>query len=222
MGILQLIASRNFITVNKDLIKTLGLEEAVLFGELCSEYDYWEKQEQLKDGYFFSTIENIENNTTLSEHKQRKALEKLKKLNIIETKVMGIPAKRYIKINEEQVLEFFNGKFLKNLGTETLKIQELDTQNLSGNNNITNNNQLNNNIFNIPELDKVFNEWLQYKAEKKQSYKGKGLTSLINKIKKQLEKAPVESVIEDIENCMANNYQGIFFKQQKENDPFLF
>lgn len=78
------------------------------------------------------------------------------------------------------------------------------------------------NIFNIVELDQVFNEWLQYKKQKGQTYKEKGLTALINKIKKQLETTPAASIIEDIENCMANNYQGIFFKQTKEvnTNPF--
>lgn len=78
------------------------------------------------------------------------------------------------------------------------------------------------NIFNIPELDQVFYDWLQYKKQKGQTYKEKGLTALINKIKKQLETTPVASIVEDIENCMANNYQGIFFKQTKEvnTNPF--
>ena len=74
MGVLQLISSRNFIVVNKELLKAFGIDEAILLGELASEYDYWEKQEKINDGFFFSTIENVEENTTLSAHKQRKAL----------------------------------------------------------------------------------------------------------------------------------------------------
>ena len=145
MGILQLIASRNFISVNKELIMLLGLDEAILLGELASEYDYWEKQNALEDGFFYSTIENIENNTTLSEFKQRKALNKLKNLNLIDIKIKGIPAKRYIRINEDQVIELLKDKFLKNSGTGCLKIEELDTEKLKGNNNINNNNITNKN-----------------------------------------------------------------------------
>lgn len=145
MGILQLIANSNFITVNKDLIKLLGLEEAILIGELASEYEYWEKQGKLENGYFYSTIENIEENTTLSEFKQRKALNKLKQFELIEITVKGIPAKRYIKINEEKLLELFQIKFLKNSGTVPLKIQELEPKKLKGNNNIINSYINNNN-----------------------------------------------------------------------------
>ena len=60
MSILKLIASENYITVNKTLIKELGLEEAVLFGALCSEYELWKSQHKLKDNKFYCTVERIE------------------------------------------------------------------------------------------------------------------------------------------------------------------
>ena len=57
MSITQLFASRNFVVVNKSLIKLIGLEEAVILGKLASEYDYWENSGKLDDeGYFPSTI----------------------------------------------------------------------------------------------------------------------------------------------------------------------
>ena len=145
MGILQLISTSNFITVNKDLIKVLGLEEAILFGELASEYDYWNNKNEIEDGYFYSTIENIEEKTTLTAYKQRKCLENLKNKGIIDIQIRGIPAKRYIKINEEKVIEIFNNKLLKNLTTGCKKISQLEVKKLNGNNNIINNN-INKNI----------------------------------------------------------------------------
>lgn len=108
MNILQLIANESFITVNKILIKLVGLEEAILIGELASEYDYWSKHGGLTpEGYYFSTVENIEEKTTLSDHKQRKAFNKLKQLGLIDVKVKGIPAKRYIKLNDEKIMALF-------------------------------------------------------------------------------------------------------------------
>ena len=114
MSILQFIATRNFIVVNKELMHALGLEEAILLGELCSEYDFWEKQGRLEDGFFYSTVENIEENTTLSDYQQRKYLNKLCDLGIIEIKIKGMPAKRFIRIREEEVFKIFEGKNLKN------------------------------------------------------------------------------------------------------------
>ena len=145
MGILQLISTSNFITVNKDLIKELGLEEAIMLGELASEYDYWNNKNEIEDGYFYSTIENIEEKTTLTAYKQRKCLENLKNKGIIDIQIRGIPAKRYIKINEEKVIEIFNNKLLKNLTTGCKKISQLEVKKLNGNNNIINNN-INKNI----------------------------------------------------------------------------
>ena len=150
MGILQLISTSNFITVNKDLIKELGLEEAILLGELASEYDYWNNKNEIEDGYFYSTIENIEEKTTLTAYKQRKCLENLKNKGIIDIQIRGIPAKRYIKINEEQVFQIFNNKLLKNLTTRSENFSQQDIKKLNGNNNIINNN-INNNIITAVE-----------------------------------------------------------------------
>lgn len=145
MGILQLISTNNFITVNKDLIKKLGLEEAILLGELASEYDYWSNRNEIENGYFYSTIENIEEKTTLTAYKQRKCLENLRNNGIIDVQIKGMPAKRYIKINEEQVFQIFNNKLLKNLTTRNEISSQLDVKKFNGNNNIINNN-INNNI----------------------------------------------------------------------------
>lgn len=147
MSILKLLASKNYLTVNKDLIRIIGLEEAVILGELASEYSYYYDREELDDGYFYSTIDNIEQNTSLSEYKQRKAINSLKHNNILDIKIKGIPAKRYIKLNEEQILNILNIKYQNNLSASSLKIKELDTKKLNGNNNITNKNK--NNKYNI-------------------------------------------------------------------------
>ena len=146
MTILNLISNNNFITLNKDLIKAIGLEEAILLGELTSEYDYWAKQELLENGYFYSTIENIEEHTTLSEYKQRKALNSLKNQGLIDIKIKGLPAKRFIKINEEQVLKKLKINTLKKLRTSSEKIKELVPEKLKGNKNINNKNINNKNI----------------------------------------------------------------------------
>lgn len=146
MTILNLISNNNFITLNKNLIKAIGLEETIILGELASEYDYWSSQKALEDGYFYSTIENIEKHTTLSVHKQRKALNNLKEKGIIDIKVKGIPAKRYIKIIEKQVYELLSIQFVKNSQTSLLKINKQASENLSGNKNINNKNINNKNI----------------------------------------------------------------------------
>ena len=147
MSILQLLASRNYITVNKDLIKIIGLEETIVLGELASEHNYYFDKEELEDGYFYSTVDNIENNTSLSEYKQRKAINTLKDKELVDIKIKGMPAKRYIKINEDQVLNLLNIKYQNNLSTSSLKIKEQELKKLKRNNNIINKNNKKYNIY---------------------------------------------------------------------------
>lgn len=99
----QALASNGFIQVNKTLIKNLGLHEAVIIGELCSEYNYYKNQDKLVDGAFYSTRSNIEENTGLTEHFQRNAIETLIEKNILTITKKGMPAVNYYKINFEQL-----------------------------------------------------------------------------------------------------------------------
>lgn len=109
MSVIHLLSAGNFIAVNKSLIKSIGLIPAILIGELASECLYWETQGTLVDGcWFYSTVDNINDNTGLSEHDQREGIKSLIDLGIIETKKMGVPAKRYFKLNEEILMEVVN------------------------------------------------------------------------------------------------------------------
>lgn len=60
------------MVVNKDLMRAFGIEEAILLGKLASEYEYFKKQYAIENEWFYSTVENIEKNTTLSKYKQKK------------------------------------------------------------------------------------------------------------------------------------------------------
>lgn len=160
MLLASLLSSGNFIMTNKILIKVVGTDAAIILGELCSEYDYWEQRGELTDNeWFYSTRENIENNTGLSEYKQRIAINQLIKMKFIEVKRMGIPCKVYYKLNEANILECYtntqeklievaknpvvknlDNKGLKNSNTSSENFNEQVSQNLDVNNNNNNNN----------------------------------------------------------------------------------
>lgn len=127
--IADLLSIDGFITVNKTLIKRFGLHSAVLLGELCAEYSYWKNENKLEDDMFYSTRENIEENTGLNEHYQRKALAELKELGIITIKKKGLPAVNYYKIN-------FN-TLLSTLTSSRPRRVELDVNDMEINNNKT-------------------------------------------------------------------------------------
>lgn len=100
----KLLATDSYIQVNKGLIKSLGLHEAILLGELCAEYNYWESQNKLEDNMFYSTRENIEENTGLNEHFQRKAMKTLQDAGILTIKRKGVPSKNYYGIDFDKIL----------------------------------------------------------------------------------------------------------------------
>lgn len=146
MGLVSMIASNNYIVVNKQLARAFGLEEAVILGELASEMEYWQQRGELKDGYFYSTIENVKDSTTLSDKRQRSALTALKDAGIIDVKLAGLPAKRYICINEKQLAQILlnntsgSGK-TSSAETEKLEAPKRQTKNNNSTNNKNNNNQ---------------------------------------------------------------------------------
>lgn len=153
MSNLKLLASRNFIAVNKTLMIKLGIDEAIMIGELASEYDYWETQYQLdEEGFFYATVEKVEQNTTLTKYKQKKALDKLQKLGVVEVKRKGVPAKRYIKINEKRLFEILDNKKSKNFTSRSQKILPLEVKKFDLNNNINKN--INNNSFSVEKEKK--------------------------------------------------------------------
>lgn len=106
---INLLANNGYIVLNKILMKKFGLYEAILIGELSSEQIYWEKRNELVDGFFYSTRENIEEQTMLSAHQQRIAIENLKKIGILEVKLFGMPQKAWYKIIEEGFVKTLNG-----------------------------------------------------------------------------------------------------------------
>lgn len=101
--LLTQFASNNYGLYNKTLAKKIGLHESIFLGEIISEYDYWNRMHSLTDdGYFYSTVENVMESTTLSDYQQRSIIKHLVELKILNVRVAGMPAKRYFRINEEQ------------------------------------------------------------------------------------------------------------------------
>lgn len=101
---IEMLANTGYIVVNKKLIKLIGIHEALLLGELCSEYIYWKKENKLdKEGYFFSTRENIEENTGLSSYQQRGAIKSLIAKGLIQEIAKGMPQRNYYKLDQENI-----------------------------------------------------------------------------------------------------------------------
>lgn len=182
--LMSLLSNSGYIIVNKEIIRKIGLHEAIILGELCSEYCYWEKANKLDNGYFFSTRENIAENTGLSAYQQREPFKKLVNIGIVKEKLKGMPQLKWYSLDmdnlyklfnektdftsrceetKEQGSEKLNDKNLKNLIPSIEETKQLDAKKLNANNN-NNNNKNNNNKEDMKKFqDKVFMTETNYK-----------------------------------------------------------
>lgn len=107
----KLLSTDGYIIYNKHLAHTIGVEEAIILGLLCSKYSFYESTKQLTiiDGneYFYCTREFIEKETALKEDRQRRVMKTLEQYNILEIKKVGLPSKNYYHINEEALDKLF-------------------------------------------------------------------------------------------------------------------
>ena len=122
----SLLSSSAFLVVNKNLAKEIGLNETVLLADLISKEEYFIENKQIIDGWFFNTAKNIQKDTTLTSHQQRKCIKILKNLGIIETKVIGIPAKQHFKIIESKLLDYLTPRYKDSLQPVIKKAQTIN------------------------------------------------------------------------------------------------
>jgi len=97
---ISLIRKDAYIPLNKQLAKLLGNDTAILYCELASRYCYFEEKNMLtSDGWFFNTVEDLGEETNISDKTQKKCIDKLARLGFLEVKKMGLPHKRYFRLN---------------------------------------------------------------------------------------------------------------------------
>ena len=70
-----------------------------------------------------------------------------------------------------------------------------------------------------PELTAAFNDWLEYKREKREAYKPKGLQSLITQIEKQAGVYGESAVAGLIVESMSNGWKGIIWDRLEKKQP---
>lgn len=107
MDILDLLANDNYIVLNKSLAKEIGIENAIVFGALCS------YQRMYKDEEFYREQEKIIEDTCLTEYLVRKSIKELKELELINVVKKGLPAKYYFKINTTSALKILTSSGAK-------------------------------------------------------------------------------------------------------------
>ena len=103
------MAADHYIILPKKRNKILGIYPCMLLQHLQFKHNWFKKEKLLtKDGFFYQTRAEIEEETNLTIDKQNVALEKLIKLGLVSTKFAGMPAKKYYKINSLAMFSLFH------------------------------------------------------------------------------------------------------------------
>ena len=119
----QLLMSSNYYTLNKQIVKTLGIEPAFLLTILIEASDGLADDE----GWFYQTIETLEDLTGLSRHKQNKIIQDLIEASILIQENRGTPCRRFFKISFQEI----ENLVFKKTETSLLKIDKLDCKKLT-------------------------------------------------------------------------------------------
>lgn len=105
MKILERINPTNTGSYNRPIAHALGLGAAVVYAALISKQVYYEQHNMLdEEGFFYSTIADLEESTTLTKRQQRAAIKVLIDKGLIVSKRFGMPAKRYFRVLDDTEL----------------------------------------------------------------------------------------------------------------------
>ena len=96
----ELLMSSNYWVLNKDLVYELGIEAAFLLSTLIEADNLLADEE----GWFYQTIDTLQEYSTLSRKKQERAIQELSDAGILLQENRGMPMKRYFKIDYDQMM----------------------------------------------------------------------------------------------------------------------
>ena len=103
-AIYQLLNPDNTISLNRPLAHAVGLMETVVYSALIAKWQYYSDRGKLDpDGWFYSTIADLEESTSLSDKQQKRCITVLEKRGLIKCSPRGMPAKRSFYIIDDIV-----------------------------------------------------------------------------------------------------------------------
>jgi hypothetical protein len=105
----KILIPDNFVKLDKNLVRVLGIKHAG-FLSILIDFDKYINQKKLyikrNDGeWFYLSVEEGEDRYMLTKDEQQKLCDDLSKLGIIEFKIFGLPRRKYIKLNYTYILE---------------------------------------------------------------------------------------------------------------------
>lgn len=98
-AIIQLLNPDNTISAHRMLAHAIGMTETIIYSSLISKQTYYLQNGMLSDdGWFFSTVCDLQESTTFGAKAQKTAINHLVAHGLIECENKGLPAKRHFRV----------------------------------------------------------------------------------------------------------------------------
>lgn len=110
---LYIICDEDYFKGNRHIARYVGLTAAVLLTEIISKRHYHMMRGEITDcpkngpGWIYFTLDDVEYKLGLSKDEQSTAINRLKRAELLETTIIGLPAKRHFRLNTEKILELY-------------------------------------------------------------------------------------------------------------------
>lgn len=199
MSILQLYSSNNYMVINRDFAEKHGLNNAVIFGNLCS-------MATQHDNYFYFTIEDLAISTTLCKDTVKKGIAYLSKSGYIKKTRKGIPAKNWYSINEELLESEVSTNKMGEKSTNWNGEKSTNYNTSNSNSNTSNKQSVDLSMIKSDEVKEAILDFIAYRKERRQPYTQKSIERLL----KQFSGYPDSILIEAINESIVNGWQGVF------------
>lgn len=137
-SIVKSVLSQNgYLPVNRTIIKQLGLDEAALLAVLVDGEDMFGND----NGWFYCTAETIKDILNMKRTQYESALKNLASHNIFESKLMGVPAKKFFHLDYDVIFDILDkgSQFAENQQTRMLGINNQERLNSANTNKEYNN-----------------------------------------------------------------------------------
>lgn len=170
----ELLMSSSYWVLNKSVVKTLGIETAFFLTNLV------EADKLLADdeGWFYQTIDTIEEITTLTRRKQESSIKELIKRGILIQENRGMPMKRYFKLNSFRINEMLIEYTTKDVQNVQTRMYESDK--LVCTKRTTNKESINKELINKENIIKDIVEYLNLKTNSNYKHNTEGTVKNIN------------------------------------------
>lgn len=115
MNLLKMYSDSNYMIVNRDLAKEIGLNNSLVFGQLCS------LQDAYGEGFFF-TQDKLAESCCISVSTLKRSLSELIKLQLLSVEKKGSPCKNYYTITLQNISGQWSNKIAQNELTSEVKL----------------------------------------------------------------------------------------------------